>query len=76
MNITLAQKVGRDQLIGGPMVLSVGGTGPPGPHGGCAYANEAVSTEVRQAICRLEKYEKSTLFSSLYLLVSCDNSKC
>jgi len=38
MNITLAQKVWRDQPIGGPRVLKVGGTGPPGLHGGCAYA--------------------------------------
>ena len=31
MNITLAQKVGRDQSIGGPRVLNVGGPVPPGP---------------------------------------------
>jgi len=37
INITLAQKVGRDQPIGGPKVLNIGGTGPRGPHGGCAY---------------------------------------
>ena len=33
----LVQKVG-DQYIAGPGVPKVGGTGPPGPHGGCAYA--------------------------------------
>jgi hypothetical protein len=33
----LVQKVGGDQYIAGPGVPKVGGTGPPGPHGGCAY---------------------------------------
>ena len=26
-----------DQYIDGPMDPKIGGTGPPGPHGGCAY---------------------------------------
>ena len=43
MNITLADgpKSWEGPTIGGPRVLKVGGTGPPGPHGGCAYAHDA-----------------------------------
>ena len=37
MNITLAQKVGRDQPIDGTRVLKVGRDRSPGPNGGCAY---------------------------------------
>jgi hypothetical protein len=35
----LVQKVGGDQYIAGPGVPKVGGTGPSGPHDGCAYAS-------------------------------------
>ena len=31
-----------DQYIDGPMDPKIGGTGPPGPHGGCAYAYEVI----------------------------------
>ena len=31
-----------DQYIDGPMDPKIGGAGPPGPHGGCAYDNRNI----------------------------------
>jgi len=60
INITLDQKVGRDQPISGPSVLKVGGPVLPGPHGGCivTMALSCIICEIKRYICR-----KSWFFS-------------
>jgi hypothetical protein len=58
------QNFGGDQYIDGPMDPKIGGTGPPGPHGGCAYAMQPQGAPMLGYCCVLCHRFMQTLANS------------